>query len=80
MHELSITEELLHIISQRAAEENITRVFNVTLRIGRYSGVMEDALLFAFEALSQGTMTEGARIHIEKSSGDELQILSFEGD
>lgn len=80
MHELSITEELLRIICRRAAEENITRITRVTLRIGRYSGVMEEALTFAFEVLSEGTMTEGAEIRIEESQGDELQVLHFEGE
>lgn len=80
MHELSITEELLHIINEKALEAGISKVYEINLKIGEFSGIFSDALLFAFEVLSKDTITEGAIVKIEKSNGDELQVLSFEGD
>jgi hydrogenase nickel incorporation protein HypA/HybF len=80
MHELSITEELLQIINDKASQVGIKRIERINLRIGEFSGVLPDALIFAFELLSKDTITEGAVIEIEKSSGSELQVLSFEGD
>jgi len=80
MHELSITEELLMIIHRRAEEEGIQKISKINLKIGKYSGVFTDALLFAFDVLSKDTISEGARINIEETGGSELQVLSFEGD
>ena len=36
------------------------------MRIGRASGIMPDALLFAFNALREGPMIGGAVLHIEE--------------
>ena len=65
MHELSIAEELLDIIATRAADAGIGRVERINLRIGEYSGIMPEALEFAFEVLSRGRLTEGAEIEIQ---------------
>ena len=64
MHELSIAEELLEIIETRAAGAGIGRVERITLKIGEYSGIMPEALEFAFEVAGQGTVAEGARLEI----------------
>lgn len=65
MHELSIAEELLEIITTRASQEGIRKVEKINLRIGEFSGIMPDSLEFAFEMLSKGTLTEGASVEIE---------------
>lgn len=80
MHELSIAEELLQIITKKASQVGIGKIEQINLKIGEFSGILPDALIFAFEMLSKDTMTEGARIEIERSGGNELQVLSFEGD
>jgi hydrogenase nickel incorporation protein HypA/HybF len=66
MHELSIAEELLGIIYENAGRAGITRVSEVNLRIGAFSGILPDALQFAFDILSQEKITEGAKLNIEK--------------
>jgi len=80
MHELSIAEELLQIITNKASQVGISKIEQINLKIGEFSGILPDALIFAFELLSKDTMMEGARIEIEHSPGNELQVLSFEGD
>lgn len=42
-----------------------TRIHVLRLRVGRLSGVVTDALEFAFEALRPGTPAEAAQIEIE---------------
>jgi len=42
------------------------RVHEIRLRIGVLSGVVPDALRFAFEALTPGTAAEGAALMIEE--------------
>lgn len=66
MHELSIAEELLSIIYQHAEKAGIGRVHDIHLRVGEYSGILPDALEFAFEVLSGGKITENAVLYIEK--------------
>jgi hydrogenase nickel incorporation protein HypA/HybF len=80
MHELSIAEELLNIITEKARQAGIGKISRINLRIGEFSGVLPDALVFAFEMLSRDTISQGARIEIEETEGSELQVLSFEGD
>jgi hydrogenase nickel incorporation protein HypA/HybF len=111
MHELSVAEELLSIIRDNAEKAGIRKVEAVNLRIGEFSSIVPESLEFAFQVLSQGTITDGARINIDHApaaflcgrcgahvgrsetscplcgsdelrvvGGDQLEILSFEGD
>lgn len=65
MHELSIMESALQLALERARQAGGTRVHSVRLRIGTLSGVVPEALEFAFAALTPGTPAEGARLVIE---------------
>ncbi len=65
MHELSIMQSALSLALQTAQEAKARRVYVIRLRVGQLSGVVPDALQFAFEALSQGTLAQGAQLVIE---------------
>ena len=65
MHELSIMQSALSLALDQARQAGAGRVHTITLRIGALSGVVPDALEFAFEALTPGTLAEGARLAIE---------------
>jgi hydrogenase nickel incorporation protein HypA/HybF len=80
MHELSIAEELLQIITEKASQVGIGKIERINLKIGEFSGILPDALVFAFEMLSRDTIAQSAEIEIEQAGGNELQVLSFEGD
>lgn len=66
MHELSIAEELLEIIADNAEKAGVRKVTEVNLRIGDFSGILPEALEFAFQVLSRGKITEGAVLRIEQ--------------
>jgi hydrogenase nickel incorporation protein HypA/HybF len=66
MHEFSIATSLLEIISQESLSYRGARVKAVKLKIGTLSGVVPEALEFAFQVLSEGTVAEGARLVIER--------------
>ncbi|AEA34060.1 hydrogenase maturation nickel metallochaperone HypA [Hippea maritima] len=51
MHEGAIAESIVDIIKQTALINKLERITTVRLRIGKLSGVMVDALLFALDAL-----------------------------
>ena len=66
MHELSMMQQVLETVEGQASAQNASRVHSVTLRIGALSGVVPDALRFAFECLAPGTRAEGAALVIEE--------------
>jgi hydrogenase nickel incorporation protein HypA/HybF len=65
MHELSIMESALSVALDQAKKAGASRVLVIRLRIGTLSGVVPEALDFAFEALSPGTPAEGAKLVVE---------------
>ena len=65
MHELSLMQETLSIAIAHARRERAQRIHRLTMRVGALSGVVPDALQFAFGVLTRGTMADGAELHIE---------------
>lgn len=65
MHELSIMDGALSMALDQASKAGATQVYVIRLRIGALSGVVPEALQFAFEALTPGTLAEGAQLAIE---------------
>lgn len=66
MHEMSITQGIVDICENHARGR---RVLSVDVEIGELSGVVPDAIAFCFEACSQRTLLEGARINIIRIPG-----------
>jgi len=64
MHELSIAQNIIEIISEQCVKNGHSRIESVNLRIGRASGIMSDALIFAFDAIKADTIAHGAVMHI----------------
>lgn len=58
-------ESALTVVLNRAQEAGASRVHSVRLRIGALSGVVPEALGFAFDALTPGTLAEGAKLIID---------------
>ena len=75
MHELSITRNVVAIVSERAVGQRVTRV---RLEIGRLSAVVPDSIRFCFDICAQGTPLEGAALEIVESAGRELSIKEME--
>ena len=66
MHELSIMQSALSMALDQAQQAGAVRVHTIRLRIGALSGVVPDALEFAFEVLTPGTLAEGSQLAIER--------------
>ena len=41
----------------------------ITVEVGKFSGVLADALRFCFEAVAKGTAAEGARLDLRETEG-----------
>ena len=65
LHELSIMQSALSQALEESKRAGASRVEEIRLRVGVLSGVVPDALQFAFETLAEGTPAEGAALTIE---------------
>ncbi|MDA8170842.1 MAG: hydrogenase maturation nickel metallochaperone HypA [Nitrospiraceae bacterium] len=66
MHEASIMQSVFEIALGKLEGSGYERVDSISLRIGRATGVVSDALKFAFEALKPGTPFYGAALVIDE--------------
>lgn len=64
MHELGLMTGVMTAVGQAAEDAGAIRVTDITLSVGEMTEAIQDALEFAFEALSEGTLCEGAQLHI----------------
>lgn len=65
MHEMAITQSLLQIALEKAGEVGARRIKSISLKIGRLTGYVPEAVEANFEIISPGTLAEGARLEIE---------------
>ncbi len=65
MHELSIAISMIDQITEESANRGGLEVEAVHLKLGVFSGVDKDALLFAYELACEGSPLEGSRLVIE---------------
>jgi hydrogenase nickel incorporation protein HypA/HybF len=66
MHELSLMEGLLESVETAARDAGALRVMSIHLKIGVMTEVVDESLEFAFEVLSQDTLSEGADLTVER--------------
>lgn len=64
VHEFGIMATLLRDAATAAGGEKIRAL---KVRVGPLSGVVVDALRFAFESMAPGTAAEGARLDVEET-------------
>jgi hydrogenase nickel incorporation protein HypA/HybF len=65
MHEMAIAHSVFQIAFAETEKHASGKIRKIKLSIGEFSGVVKDALDFAFEALKPGTAAEEAEIEIE---------------
>lgn len=65
MHEVGLMQQALEIALEHAAQHKAQGICRITLRVGALSGVVPEALSFAFEVLTRGTIAEGADLEME---------------
>ena len=66
MHEVAIMTEALRMAEDAAKSAGASRVLKIRLRIGSLSGVVPDALSFAFDVAREGTLAADATLEIER--------------
>ena len=67
MHEFSIMESALATAAQKTRAAGATQIHRLKLRVGQLSGVVPEALRFAFDALKTGSpVAAAAELEIEE--------------
>jgi hydrogenase nickel incorporation protein HypA/HybF len=66
MHEMSITQNVIDVITQRTGSD---RVAMVRLQIGKLSGIVPDSVRFCFELIAADTPLAGAVLEIDEPLG-----------
>jgi hydrogenase nickel incorporation protein HypA/HybF len=64
MHEMSIAEGVLQLIEDASRQQGFSQVRTIWVEVGQLSGVEPEALAFCFDAVTRGTLAEGARLEI----------------
>lgn len=66
MHEFGIMEAALETAAQKTRAAGATQIHRLKLRVGKLSGVVPEALRFAFDALKAGSPAASAVLEIEE--------------
>lgn len=69
MHEMSLAEGVLQLIEDAARAQDFRRVKTVWLEIGQLAGVEVEAMRFCFDAVTRGSIAEGAALEIVAPPG-----------
>lgn len=62
MHEVAIAESLLDVAIGNCTKSGYARITGIEISVGRASGVMPEALVFAFDTVKQDTIAAGAML------------------
>lgn len=65
MHEFPITQQIIKIAEENARSNNALKVTNIKLVVGEYSGFIGDSIQMYFDAISKGTLAEGAVLEMK---------------
>lgn len=84
MHEGAVCTEIMDIVTQAAALNGLTKVWEIIVTVGAYSCVNETQLNFYFSIAKPGTCMADAVIRIERdmclTGASQLFVKSIKGD
>ena len=66
MHEFAVMSHLLQAVETKAQELDARRVLAINLVVGDRSSIVDDAMLFYFDAMTPGTLVEGAALNMRR--------------
>ena len=64
MHEMGIVQSIMEILEQQAQIHNAKKIVRISLEFGALTAVQTEAIRFAFEVLSKGSVAENADLDI----------------
>ena len=66
MHEMSITQDIVRIVTEHAQKANAQNVTEIQIVIGELASFIDDSIQFYFDILSPGTVAEGAILQFRR--------------
>ena len=66
MHELPVTQGILSVVLEAAEQAGGYPVQRIDLVIGTLSSIVDDSVQFYFDALSAGTLAQGAQLNFRR--------------
>lgn len=69
MHEMSICESVMQIIEDQARVHGYTSVKTICLEVGSLAAVEMQALRFAFDVVTRGTIADKAKLEVNEIEG-----------
>lgn len=75
MHEVALAQGILDVVLDVAAGRQVQ---TVRVRAGELLAVSEDSLQFCFELVAQDTLAAAARLQVELTPDDALQVDGVE--
>jgi hydrogenase nickel incorporation protein HypA/HybF len=70
MHEVSLIESVVAIVVDERRRQAFSRVRTIRLQLGALGHAEPDALQFCFEAVTRGTIADGAQLMIDIIPGE----------
>lgn len=65
MHELSVAQNIIEIIEQAVPAEERSNIESVRIKVGEFSNIVVDSLLFSLEVITSGTPLGNAKFPVE---------------
>jgi hydrogenase nickel incorporation protein HypA/HybF len=69
MHEMSLIESVVALVEDERRKQDFSRVRTIRLAVGLLGHAEPEALRFCFDAVTRGTIAEGALLEIEQVPG-----------
>ncbi len=66
MHELSIAQNIIELVSEQCLKKGFKEIEAINIRVGRAAGIMPDALSFTFNTIKSGSIAQNASLNIEE--------------
>ncbi len=70
MHEVSLIESVVAIVADERKRQAFSKVRTIRLQLGALGHAEPDALRFCFEAVTKGTIADGAMLMIDIIPGE----------
>jgi hydrogenase nickel incorporation protein HypA/HybF len=70
MHEVSLIESVVAIVAEERRRQVFSKVRTIRLELGALGHAEPDALQFCFDAVTKGTIADGARLMIDIIPGE----------
>ena len=84
MHEGSVCREIVDIVNEAVALNDISKVYEIVVSVGAYSCVNERQLNFYFDIMKKDTCMERAYIRLEKdfsiTGATQMYVKTFRGE